>query len=140
MTEKDRKESLIKRAAEKLFVGTGPKAPFLIRHDWAVPVIVFGACGAFAILVMISIIQSWAQVLMWIVIGIGVVSVLPAIPGFVEMYRATRGPLPALDRTPRTTWPLCVGQRSCCCPGWDRTRYPTLSDGCPMRPSPVRST
>ncbi|MFE0266256.1 hypothetical protein ACFWZ7_03400 [Nocardiopsis alba] len=102
MTEKDREESLIERAAEKLLVGTGPKAPFLIRHDRAIPVIVFGACGAFAILVMISIIQGWAQVLMWIVIGIGVVSVLPAIPGFVGMYRATRGPLPALDRTPRT--------------------------------------
>ena len=102
MTAKDRKESLLDRAVEKLFVGSGSDVPFLIRHNWALPASIFGGCGAFLILVVIAVLQGWAPVLMWIVIGIGVVSALLMLPTFVQMFRATRGPLPALDRTPRT--------------------------------------
>lgn len=97
------REPLLDRIATRLFVGrAGEREPFLIRHDWALPVFVFCGCGIFAIIVLISILQGWAPVLMWIVIGVGAASAAAAIPAFVRMFRATRGPLPALDRTPRT--------------------------------------
>lgn len=95
-------ESMFDRIVTRLLVGTGPKAPFLVRHDWAIPALVFGGCAGFAVSVLIATVQGWAPVLMWIVIGVGAVSVLLVIPASVRMARATRGPLPALDRTPRT--------------------------------------
>lgn len=102
MTTNHRKNPLLDRVVEKLFVGSGPDAPFLIRHDWVIPVAVFGGCGVFGILSVIASLQGWGPVLMWIVFAIGVVSALSMIPRFVRMFRAIRGPLPALDRTPRT--------------------------------------
>ncbi|CKI06670.1 hypothetical protein LTT02_00100 [Mycolicibacterium smegmatis] len=102
MTGNDHKEPLLVRTAEKLLVGSGPQAPFLVRHDWAIPAIVFGGCGLFMVLALIASFQGWGPVLMWIVIGIGALCVVLTVPTFVQMFRATRGPLPALDRTPRT--------------------------------------
>lgn len=102
MTADSRKDPLLDRIVEKLFVGSGPRAPFLIRHDWAIPVAVFGGCGVFAAVVVISIVQGWSPVLMWIVIGIGAVGAAATALGLSRMLRAARGPLPALDRTPRT--------------------------------------
>lgn len=102
MTRNDRKEPLLVRAAEKLLVGSGPQAPFLVRHDWAIPAIVFGGCGLFMVLGLVASFQGWGPVLMWIVIGIGTLCLVLTIPTFVRMFRATRCPLPALDPTPRT--------------------------------------
>lgn len=102
MSTKDRKESLLERVAERLLVGSGPEVPFLVRHDWAIPAVVFTGCGLFAVLVLVASFQGWGRVLMWTVIGIGALCVVLMIPTFVRMFRATRGPLPALDRTPRT--------------------------------------
>lgn len=102
MTTNHRKNPLLDRVVEKLFVGSGPDAPFLIRHDWVIPAAVFGGCGVFGILSVVASLQGWGPVLMWIVVAMGALSVLSMIPTFVWMFRATRGPLPALDRTPRT--------------------------------------
>lgn len=93
---------MVDRIMHRLFVGSGPDTSFLIRHDWAIPVVVLSGCGGFVALIVLAIIQGWAPTLMWIVIAIGLVSVLLTIPTFVHLHRATRGPLPALDRTPRT--------------------------------------
>lgn len=76
--------------------------PFLFRYDWALPVVVIGGIVAWVGLVVLSTLQGWAQVLMWIVIGVGVLAVPFLVWMFVDLHRATRGPLPALDRTPRT--------------------------------------
>lgn len=102
MSRSDREESLLERVVEKLFVGSGPQAPFLVRHDWAIPVTLFTGCGLLMVLVLVASFQGWGRVLMWILIGIGALFVMLAIPTFVRMVRATRAPLPALDRTPRS--------------------------------------
>lgn len=102
MSAQNRKDSLLVRIVDKLLVGSGPKAPFLLRHDWMIPAVVFSGCGIFGVIALIASFQGWAPVLMWILIGIGAVCALVIIPAFARMFRATRGPLPALDRTPRT--------------------------------------
>lgn len=102
MSAKNRKAPLLVRIVDKLLVGSGPDAPFLLRHDWMIPAVMFSGCGIFSVVVLIASFQGWAPVLMWILIGIGAVCVLVIMPTSVRMFRATRGPLPALDRTPRT--------------------------------------
>ncbi|WP_449276725.1 hypothetical protein [Leucobacter sp. GX24907] len=102
MSTKDRKDPLLERVADKLLVGSGPREPFLIRHDWAIPAIVFAGCGVFTAIVLVASFQGWGPVLMWFLIGVGALCLVLMIPTFVRMVRETRGPLPALDRTPRT--------------------------------------
>lgn len=102
MTRRERREPLLDRIVTRMFVGTGPGAPFLIRHDWAIPTLVFGGCGVFmAVTLWLSWI-GWGPVLMWVGVGVGALTVVLLIFMFAYLRRATRGPLPALDRTPRT--------------------------------------
>lgn len=99
MSTKDRKDSLLERVVDKLLVGSGPRAPFLVRHEWAIPATIFAGCAAFGTLALVASLQGWGRVLMWILIGVGALCLVLMI---VCMFRATRGPLPALNRTPRT--------------------------------------
>lgn len=97
------REPLIVRIADRLLVGEeGGKEPFLLRHDWVIPVGIFASCGVFAALVVIAELQGWGRVLMWVVIGVLALCAAASIPAFVRMFRMTRGPLPSLDRTTRT--------------------------------------
>ncbi|WP_067431772.1 hypothetical protein [Nocardioides jensenii] len=103
MTRPERREPLLERIAEKLLVGTGPRGPFLIRHDWAIPVVVFGGCGVFGAMVLWLSWTGWGRpVLMWGGVGAAVLTAALLIHMLVVLHKATRGPLPALDRTPRT--------------------------------------
>ncbi|WP_097865913.1 hypothetical protein [Streptomyces sp. rh34] len=95
------REPLLDRIVTRLFVGTGPEAPFLIRHGWAIPVAVFGGCGVFTAATLWLSWAGWGHVLMWTLIVLGALAAVLMIWMFVTLWRATRGPLPALDRTPR---------------------------------------
>lgn len=103
MTGRDRRAPVLERIAEKLLVGTGPQAPFLVRHDWAIPAVVFGGCAVFGAVVLWLSLTEWGRpVLMWGGIGGGVLTVALLIHMVIDLRKATRGPLPAIDRTPRT--------------------------------------
>jgi len=102
MAADDRREPLFERIVDRLFVGDGATAPFLIRHDWAMPVIGFGVCGAVTLLGVLSSVQGWSDVFVGTLIALGAVCAVFMIAMCVRMNRATRGPLPALDRVRRT--------------------------------------
>ncbi|OFV76951.1 hypothetical protein [Rhodococcus erythropolis] len=103
MIGRARREPLLDRVVEKLFIGTAAREPFLIRHEWALPVGIFGGCALFGGGALWLAWTDWGRpVLTWIGIGIAVLTAALLIYMFISLHRATRGPLPALDRTPRT--------------------------------------
>lgn len=102
MTREEHREPFLDRLVMRVFVGTGPKAPFLIRHDWAILVLVLGGCGVFAAVTLWLTWTGREAVLVRALIAIGTLAAMLLVWMLVYLLRATRGPLPALDRTPRT--------------------------------------
>ncbi|UED86288.1 hypothetical protein [Streptomyces profundus] len=98
MARRERSERIVTR----VFVGTGPDAPFLVRHDWAIPALVFGGCGVFGAVTLWLTWIGWGHVLVWALIAVGALAAVLMVRMLAHLRRATRGPLPALDRTPRT--------------------------------------
>lgn len=102
MIRQARRAPILERTVEKLLIGSGPRAPFLLRYDWAIPVVIFAGCAVFGGIALLLSWTDWGRpVLMWTGIAGAVLTVALLTHMFIDLRRSTRGPLPALDRTPR---------------------------------------
>jgi hypothetical protein len=103
MTKKaEPRESLGMRLLMRILVGTDHKASFLARHDWALPVLIYGSGLAIGIGTWWLAAQGWGDVLIWGAIVAGVVIGALTLHMIIQLSILTRKPLPALDRTERT--------------------------------------